>query len=89
MLDAIKNILGMATPPTSTETTVDIPLTTVPPEALAPFPYHIQIDVKATNPRELMVELFNIYQMYNSVNNPPMAAHDSAEHSWVVQYTAP
>ena len=61
--------------------------TPVVPEATT-FPFNLKIDVSAVTQRELLVQLFNIYNLYNSAGAPPNAAHDSAEHSWHVEYTS-
>lgn len=52
------------------------------------FPFNLKISVSAVTQRELLVQLFNIYNLYNNADAPPNAAHDSTEHSWNVEYTS-
>lgn len=52
------------------------------------FPCNIKITIGASSTRELLVQLLDVYNLYSSNNTPAMAAHDSAEHSWVAEFSA-
>ena len=70
-----------------TETPIEPYEVTVATPVAPIFNFNLKIDISAISQRELMVQLFNIYNVYNSEHMPPNAAHDSAEHSWHAEFT--
>ena len=54
------------------------------------FQHTIKIDIGATSQRELMEQLFRIFQMHNRASgpdNPLQTAQTSADYTWTVEAT--